>query len=342
MTDEQFGRLLEGLEAPRRPDEAFAAALLTEIGRELGCESSSRSGAQHPSVRAVRRRRRTGRWPVDLLLVAALVVSASVGLATLLPGAIRDRLAPTPQRATLDAQVRAAGVLRVAIRPDYPQFQIGAEPLAGFDVDVASELGRRLALPIDLVYDTASTMLSAPGGAKWDIALPSVPTWSIDSGAFLATEPYYYWPHWLLVPTSSKAAGIADVAAGPICAVQGDAGGDWLRGVYGAAAASRITTLILTEPSDDACLAALAAGQAVAAVTAHLSEADLRERSNVRQIGSLEAEPRSVVLQRPAASGADPTGLLKAIDTALAAMHSDGTLKRMSESRFGGTDLTGP
>ena len=341
MTDEQFGRLLDGLEAPRRPDEAFATALLDEIGRELRFESTLGAKTQHPSVRAVRKRRQAGRWPLELLLVAALVATASVGVATLLAGGIRDRLATTPRPGTLLAQVRASESLRIAIRPDYPQVQIGAEPVAGFDVDVAEELGHRLGIPTDLVFDTPTTMLSASSAATWDIALPSVPTWSIDARVFLSSEPYYYWTHWLIVPARSNATSIANLAAGPICVVSGDAGEAWLQGAYGGTASSPLARPTLTKATDDECVAALAAGQAVAAVTAHLSAADLTDRA-VRSIGGPEPEPRAVVLRGQPPSGADPTDLLQAVDRELAAMRGDGTLARLSESRFGGVDLTGP
>ncbi|MFL5674022.1 MAG: substrate-binding periplasmic protein, partial [Chloroflexota bacterium] len=183
----------------------------------------------------------------------------------------------------------------------------------------------------------------APGsGGAWDIALASVPAWTIDDAAFLTSTPYYRWPHLLVVPSGSAANTVQDVAAGPICAISGDAGESWLRGSYGGASARPLVTTVITRATDADCLTAISSGAAVAAITAHLSDADLQVRSDVRVIGGPAPEPRAVIVSRQQGSGADPTDLLHAIDDALAAMRADGTLTRLSQRRFGGADLTTP
>ena len=99
---------------------------------------------------------------------------------------------------------------------------------------------------------------------------------------------------------------------------------------------------IMTRPTDVDCLAAVSSGAAVAAVTAQLSAADLQIRSDVRVIGGPSPEPRSAIVSRSPRSGGDPSDLLQAVDDALAGMRADGTLPRLSQSRFGGIDLTTP
>ena len=341
MTDDRLRRALVGVEEPRRPDPDFAAALLEAIGAELGFESPTLSETSYRSVisrqaRTIRRRR----WPLELLLVAALVVATSIGLVAA-AGAIRERLSTVHPPASLFAQLRASGRVRIAIRPDYPQYTVGGQPAAGFDADVARALGTRLGLATDLVIVDVATMLSSSGTRAWDIALPSTPVWSIDPSTFLASTPYYAWPHRLVVPAGSGATTLTDVGSGPICAVAGDAGESWLRGTYDGRQGSPIAARIVTRAADAECLAALASGQAIAAVTAHLSDADLAVRSDIRVIGGPAPEARAVILSR-APSGTDPTDLLRAIDDALAAMRADGTLARLSQSRFGGADLTAP
>jgi ABC-type amino acid transport substrate-binding protein len=83
----------------------------------------------------------------------------------------------------------------------------------------------------------------------------------------------------------------------------------------------------------------LASGEAVAAVTAWLSDADLQVLGDVRVIGGPDAEPRSAVVHRQSSVTRE---LLDAVDDALVSMRADGTLKRLSQSRFGGADLTTP
>jgi ABC-type amino acid transport substrate-binding protein len=86
----------------------------------------------------------------------------------------------------------------------------------------------------------------------------------------------------------------------------------------------------------------LQSGAAVAAVTAELSDADLQVRSDIRVIGGPGPEPRPVIVHHSHVGGPDTTELLRAIDDALAAMRADGTLTRLSQNRFGGSDLTRP
>jgi len=341
MNDDRLRRWLEAADQPRRPDPEFAASLLDDLRHELGF--TERPWVRRLTDVVIRPRARTGRTrrrPLDLLLIAALVVPASAGLIAA-AGAVRDGLI-VPQPTSLLAEIRQAGHIRIAIRPDHPQFAIGGQTATGFDADVAGEIARRLGVASDPVIEDETTMVAAGSGRTWDIALPSVPSWTIDAAAFLTSTPYYRWPHLLIVPSGSAAATVQDVAVGPICAVTGDAGESWLGGSYGGASPLPNVTRVITRATDADCLEALASRAAVAAITAHLSPADLQVRSDVRVIGGPAPEPRAVIVSRQQGSGADPADLLHAIDDALAAMRADGTLTRLSQSRFGGTDLTTP
>jgi ABC-type amino acid transport substrate-binding protein len=344
MNDDGLRRWLEAADRPRRPDPAFAASLLDDLGHELGFGEATAieavtGVAVRPGTGIASGRSRTR--PFRLLLIAALVITGSGGLIAA-AGAIRDRLAPPPPMNLL-AEIRRSGHVRIAIRPDHPQFMIGGQTATGFDSDVATEIARRLGLAPDVVIEDETTMVRAGSGRDWDIALPSVPIWTIDGTTFLTSAPYYRWPHLLVVPSASAAAGVTDVSAGPICAVAGDAGEAWLHGSYGGAAGSPVTDRILTRASDADCLAAIASGAAVAAITAHLSAADLQVRSDIRVIaGGPAPEARVVIVPTAGVAGADPTDLLHAVDGVLAAMRADGALTRLSQSRFGGADLTVP
>jgi cystine transport system substrate-binding protein len=238
------------------------------------------------------------------------------------------------------SELRQTGRIKVAVRPDHPQAPIGGVAI-GFDTDVATELGRRLGLRTDIVIVDVRTMLD-PNDQSWDIALPSTPDWLINTQSYQRSTPYYRWPHRLVVPIGSTANGIQDLVAGPTCAIAGDPSETWLRGGYGGPSSTPTTTSVITRPTDADCLSALAAGDAVAAVTAHLSDADLQVLGDVRAIGGPDAEPRSVLVHRQSGSRPDPGDLLAAVDDAIVAMHADGTLTRLSQSRFGGADLTTP
>ena len=340
MSDDQLRRWLEAADQPRRPDPSFTASLLSELREELGFAATDVRPVTGFGVRLTPRRAGGRPGPFRMLLIAAIVVIASGGL-VIAAGAIRERLVPPPPVSLL-AQIRQTGHLRIAIRPDHPQFTIGGQTAIGFDADVAIEIARRLGVTSDLVIEGPAMMAGQRRGEVWDIALPSVPTWTVDTNAFLTSAPYYGWPHMLVVPTTSAATSLQDVAPGPICAVADDAGLAWLQGDYGGTASTPITSTVVTRASDADCLAALASAEALAAVTARLSAADLQTRGDVRAIGGPAPEPRAVIVGRYQGSAADPVELLHAIDQALIAMHSDGTLTRLSENRFGGADLSTP
>jgi L-cystine transport system substrate-binding protein len=335
MTDDRLRRWLEAAEEPLAPDPTFAVALRDELRHELGFDVAATA---RPVTRRLQPATRPGRGTGRLLLVAALVVAGSVGVAAV-AGSFLER--STEQRTDLLTQIRDSGRIRIAVRPDHPQFGAPGQPAAGFDVDVARALADQLRVRGDVVILDSSTQLSGDDDDRWDVALPSVAAWDIDADRFLVSSAYYRWPHRLVVADGSTATDAGSLADEPVCAVTGDAGERWLRGDYGDTTSPPIAQIV-TMSSDDECLTALAAGDVAAVVTARLSDADLQVRSGIRVIGGPEPEPRSVVVRRGGEGAPDPTDLLDAIDEALAQMRRDGTLTRLSQSRFGGADLTAP
>jgi len=79
MTDDRLRRWLEAAEEPLAPDPAFAVALRDELRHELGFVAATTRPLSSRVGPAIRPGRGTGR----LLLVAALVVAGSVGVAAL-------------------------------------------------------------------------------------------------------------------------------------------------------------------------------------------------------------------------------------------------------------------
>ena len=341
MNDDRLHRVLDAAARPLSPDSAFAAALLAELGDELGFVGSPRIGDAGRTRWPNHRRGTTaGRRRFGLLLVAAVVVGAAGGLVAA-AGAIRERLDQRMSPSLL-SDIHRSGHVRIAIRPDHPQFMLGGQTATGFDADVAVEIARRLGVTADIVIEDATTMTQAGHEATWDIALPSVPTWTIDPSRFLLTAPYYRWPHLLIVRSGSAATTVSDVAAGPICAVEGDSGEAWLTGEYGGTTSAPITTRVVLRPTDADCLAALGSGESIASVTAHLSAADVGALANLRVVGGPAAEPRAAIIDRQHVSNDDAAELLRAVNEAIAGMRADGTLTDRSRARFGGQDLTAP
>lgn len=290
----------------------------------------------------------------SLQLAAAVAIAvAAIAVVLLVRPLSREEVAGSPRpsassgaspSADLLAQVRASGRIRIAIRPDSPQSSLRGS-LGGFDVDVADEIARRLDVAPDLIVTPVDDMLGAGRDPGWDLALPSEALFAPAAARFTATEPYYYWPVHIVVPSASAVERIGDLDGGRICAVLGSSGEAWLDRMLGATRTvvpeePPIDIQISRQSTDAACLDEVRSGAATAAVTARLSGADLTVQGDVRSLGGPALiEERSIVALT---SGPDANELVDAIDTAVRAMRSDGTLTDLSRRRFGGADLSNP
>jgi polar amino acid transport system substrate-binding protein len=268
--------------------------------------------------------------------VTAGLVVAVVGIVLIRSGAFETAAKPS----TLLADVQARGVIRIAVRPDRPQVTAPGGARSGFDVDVATEIGRRLGLRVELDFIPADEILAGRG--EWDIALPSS---AIEPGAFATTTAYYDWPVRLIVPAGSAAAGPGDLSGSTICVVTGSSGEIWLDGRFRGTSVTPVAipptpSAIHRLVTDEACAADMDAGASGALITAGWSDADLAARPALKRLGEpIFTEERPVI----AVSGQrDPASLMAEIDRILAAMRSDGTLPNFSRSRFGGLDLSQP
>jgi len=328
MNDEQLAAQLRSAERPVTPDPAFLDRLYQDLAIDLGFRAEDRPGPA--PVRAGRRRRgRIGRYG-PLLLAAAFVSLAA--LAAILVGSQRD---------DLRTAVGRAGTTRIAVRPDFPQADLGG--LAGFDVDVARALMDKLALDAELEPVPVGQILTGSTTA-WDLAMPSTVLTADEQTRFASTDAYYLWPVSLLVLRAGGAQTTGDLDGQRICAVTGSSGAAWLHGDLSSqvTVAARAPALpqVTVLASDADCMTALIAHDVDAMVTASWSPADLAARPSLRAVGSTAyLEPRSIIASR---DPRDPTALLLAIDRALDELRADGTLSQLSGNRFGGIDLTTP
>ena len=339
-------------------DERIERALRQGPPDEPAYLPSGVRGASAVPVRSAGRRRPTFvRWASGGLQIAtaSIVAVALLAVIFLLRGQQSEVAAtpssspsnPTASVATNDllALTRRNGFVRFALRPDFPQAAISG--LEGFDVDVANGAGQA-ARPGDApgaaLRPTRCSALAGPMPGTW--ACPR--RWSrADAATRLATtDAYYYWPVYLVAPKAATASAATDLGGQRICVTAGSSGAAWLSGHLDPSSGMAATPpapsspVVRTEATDWACLDALTSGAVDALVTSTLSDSDLAARPTLRTVGGpLYVEPRTMVAAR---AGLDPSALLTAIDDALGAMRSDGSLANLSRNRFGGRDLTTP
>jgi ABC-type amino acid transport substrate-binding protein len=319
MSDDRFDEILR--DGP--PDEPLYRPRLTV---SMLREAAATSHGTRLTLRAVAQ-----------LAVAAVAVVLVVGFVLLRNGGPQ----PGASNAPLLDTVRAEGVLRIAIRPDRPQTTTPSGAVAGFDVDVAAEVARRLGLRAELSYLPATQILG--GSGTWAVGLPSS---AVAPDTFPTSAPYYSWPVALVIGPSSTATSPADLDGTTICVVTGSAGEAWLAGTFPPAAS---TTAVLAPPrpttihrrnTDADCADEVSGGLAAAFLTDAWTSVDLAARPALRPLGGpVVTEARPFIAQR---GPHDPATLIAEINRVLAEMRSDGTLTSLSQSRFGGLDLTQP
>jgi ABC-type amino acid transport substrate-binding protein len=267
---------------------------------------------------------------------AAVLVLAIVGIVLIRSGAFEVGAKP-PTRL---AAIQARGVIRIAVRPDRPQVTTPAGARSGIDVDVATEIGQRLGLRVELVFTPVDEILTGRGA--WDVGMPSS---AVAPGRFASTAPVYYWPVRLILPAGATASTPSDLDATTICVVIGSGGEAWLDGRFDGVSATPVAapprpSAVHRLATDEACAAEVTAGRSAASITSSWSDADLAARPDLTQLGGpVLTEGRPVIAEL---GEGDPAGLIAAIDQVVAAMRSDGTVADFSRSRFGGLDLSQP
>jgi len=301
-----------------------------------------------------RRRSERVRTVASLLIAIALLVVLALAIAQVgrtpmpLPRASVSASPSASAVAPVDllGRIQVSGVIKIAVRPEQLEFRLPGSK-GTFDEDVAKEIADRLGVRLELARLSTDEMLAGGPGATWDVALPSVADWLLPAGRFDVSQPYYYWPHFLLSPERPTDESLA---AGPVCAVEGDQGAEWLRGTYGDATTTPITTNVITRASDDDCLAAVQAGDAVAAVTAGLTYVDSGclysgctngsigggnqgvDAADVLGWRASPVEPRSAIVR----TGGEPSErLIEALDAVFDAIRNEGRLHAISNAHFG-------
>jgi ABC-type amino acid transport substrate-binding protein len=331
MIDDQLEHRFAIVNEPVDPRPAFGEELFEVLVEQLGITDVTVERTKGAAkLRSLDRPRQSSR-PLKLLLVAALLVATAAG-ALLIGSAIN--------RDDLLTRIQGSGVLRIAVRPDYPQSMMSG--LAGFDVDVATRLAKRLSLGDSIEPLAVDDLLAGRG--DWDLGMPSSALDADQERSFIATRPYYLWSVYFLVAAANPATAPSDLTSHQLCATAGSSGAAWLQEqlppTISGAPAPPDAIRVRTEITDSDCLAALIAGEVDAMVTSTMSEADLATRPAVRPIGGvLFQEPRAILARR---DGPDPSRLIGLVNTELSAMSADGTLTDLSRNRFGGRDLSAP
>jgi polar amino acid transport system substrate-binding protein len=312
---------------------------------------------------------RRGRLPLVLLTFSALAVAACTGggsspsaaapsepaasqpmasePAASEPAASGDTEA-SPIPGGLLEKVLTAGTIVMSTDPEYPpQSSVKADgSYEGFDIDVGTEIAERLGVEITFETPSWDALTAGNWNGRWDFSVGSMTITTDREKVIAFTEPYYYTPAQMAVHANSTIASVAELAGQRVCVGSATTYQQWIEGTldFGSktpdAAPEGITVVSL--PTDRNCAEAWQAGREdfegwLSSSTTVQGAID--EGLPIKAVGDpVFAEPLAVAFDK---SGLDPSDMVARVDAILAEMHSDGTLKTLSEKWFG-EDLTTP
>jgi polar amino acid transport system substrate-binding protein len=294
-------------------------------------------------------------------IVFSLVVVASLGLAScsVAPAAPKDWLGKVTQRGTLvvstdpnyaPQSVLKAGGSRTA-NSKCASDQTTSGEMEGFDVDVALELGKRLGVETCFVTPSWDAITAGNWADRWDISVGSMTITTARQKVLNFTTPYYYTPAQFAAKKDAGINSLADLSGKAVCVGTSTTYESWLNGdmaglglppenVY-AQPPKNVTVVPLA--SDQDCAQSIAAGRTdfVAYLTsATVVDQNISQGVPVVKVGSpVYSENLAVAIDK--AHTLDVASFDAKLDDAVKAMHSDGTLTKLSMQWFK-ADLTQP
>ena len=255
------------------------------------------------------------------------------------------------------ASIKDKGTLTVSTDPAYPpQSELNKDTgkYEGFDIDVATEIAKRLGVEIAWQAPAWETIISGSWNGRWDASVGSMTITPERAEVLSFTPPYYYTPAAIAVHKDNTSITDASGLDGKKIGVCGGCTYDlYLQNKLvisqdETGKAVKIPSVvkdptIVTSDTDSTSLQDLALGDGRrldAVVSAGPTiQAAIDSGAPLKIVGEpLYYEPLSVAIDK--SSQLDSTSLVDRISEIVAEMHKDGTLSELSKKWYGGADLT--
>jgi polar amino acid transport system substrate-binding protein len=285
------------------------------------------------------------RGPLVLVAVLALAAAACGGGDE---GGTGGGGGGTEEPQDLLAKIQADGVIRVSTDPAYPPASSLNEQTGeyeGFDIDVATEIAKRLG--VEIAWETPAWELITAGNwnGRWDMSVGSMTVTPERAEVLHFTPAYYFTPASVAVLESNTE--VQDPATDLDGATIGVCGGCtydfYLQGTLEIPGYTFDFVIddpqIKTYDTDSTAIQDLVAGRVDAAMSSlPILEGAIEKDRPIRVVGDpLFYEPLGVAFDK--SSELDPTSLVEEVSSIIEEMHADGTLSDLS-TKWYGTDLT--
>jgi len=254
------------------------------------------------------------------------------------------------------AQIKNKGVLTVSTDPAYPpQSKLNSTTgkYEGFDIDVATEIAKRLGVDVGWEAPAWDTIIAGNWAGRWDASVGSMTITPERAQVLYFTTPYYYTPAAVAVhEDNTSITEVQDLAGKKIGVCGGctydlylqdklelaqDPSGEPVK--IGSEVSSPQERTYDTDSTAIQDLS-LGDGQRLDAVISALPtlQAAIKAGAPIKVIGSpLFYEPLAVAVDR--SSQPDAQSLVDEISGIIEDMHADGTLSELSQKWYG-QDLT--
>jgi polar amino acid transport system substrate-binding protein len=254
------------------------------------------------------------------------------------------------------ASIQDKGVITVSTDPAYPpqsELNEDTKQYEGFDIDVATEIAKRLGVDIAWEAPAWDTIISGSWNGRWDMSVGSMTITPERAKVLHFTSPYYYTPASIAVYKDNTSITKATDLDGKATGVCGGCTYDlYLQNklviALDESGKPEKVTSVVTDPkiktydTDSTAIQDLALGDgrrldAVVSALPTLQGAVAADKP-IKVVGDpLYYEPLAVAIDRK--SQLDPTSLVKKVSEIVKEMHDDGTLTKLSKKWYG-ADLT--
>lgn len=252
---------------------------------------------------------------------------------------------------TLLDSIMKSGTLRVATDPKYPpqsELDTKTNTWKGFDIDVATEIAKRMGVKIEFVTPAWESITAGNWHGRWDLSVGSMTITPDRTKVLDFSGPYYFAPAGLAVnKDNTSITSPADLSGKKVGSCGSCTYEQYLEGTlkipnYPIDFQVKGATVV-TYDTDTTAIKDLSLGdcQRLCAVFSAIPtlQGAIDSGSPIKLLGQpLFYEPLGAAIDKE--SSLDPTSFAAKVTTIVAAMHKDGTLSALSKKWYDGQDLT--
>ena len=250
-------------------------------------------------------------------------------------------------------KINQRGTIIVSTDPNYaPQSYINeAGEFAGFDIDVAREIGNRLGVVVEFVTPDWDLITAGSWSDRWDMSVGSVAITEKRKERLDFSKPAYYYTSAQFAATKNLGLKtIEDISGQNVCVCTETVYEYWLNGEKdrlglpenSVFADPPANVKVMPMKTDNECVQSIQSGREEFAIllSSHtIIDAAIENGVPIEKVGSaVFAEHLAVAFDKK--SSANNANLLQKVSQIISDMHKDETLSRLSKQHFDGRDYT--